>query len=143
MRFLHAALTIWLFGPVGGEEALEFAISDGVAQLFIEDVGVEGGAAGIMFEGEVELVGEDRFQPGKARFGAEGEIIAADIARTVADDVRAVGARIERRRLDRDEIRSEEHTSELQSLMRISYSVFCLNKKKKTELNHTTDQCEH
>src|SRR3546814_3851307 len=27
--------------------------------------------------------------------------------------------------------RSEEHTSELQSLMRISYAVFCLNKKKK------------
>src|SRR3546814_4590760 len=27
-------------------------------------------------------------------------------------------------------IRSEEHTSELQSLMRISYDVFCLNKKK-------------
>src|SRR3546814_10627350 len=31
--------------------------------------------------------------------------------------------------------RSEEHTSELQSLMRISYAVFCLKKKKK--LNHT------
>src|SRR3546814_10484890 len=29
--------------------------------------------------------------------------------------------------------RSEEHTSELQSLMRISYAVFCLKKKKKTE----------
>src|SRR3546814_1891930 len=29
------------------------------------------------------------------------------------------------------EIRSEEHTSELQSLMRISYAVFCLKKKKK------------
>src|SRR3546814_4325013 len=28
--------------------------------------------------------------------------------------------------------RSEEHTSELQSLMRISYAVFCLNKKKQT-----------
>src|SRR3546814_1389332 len=28
--------------------------------------------------------------------------------------------------------RSEEHTSELQSLMRSSYAVFCLNKKKKT-----------
>src|SRR3546814_9638216 len=28
------------------------------------------------------------------------------------------------------EIRSEEHTSELQSLMRISYAVFCLTKKK-------------
>src|SRR3546814_5748436 len=33
--------------------------------------------------------------------------------------------------------RSEEHTSELQSLMRISYAVFCLKKKKK----HTSKQC--
>src|SRR3546814_6574813 len=32
--------------------------------------------------------------------------------------------------------RSEEHTSELQSLMRISYAVFCL-KKKKTKNKHT------
>src|SRR3546814_5017582 len=32
---------------------------------------------------------------------------------------------------DRD-LRSEEHTSELQSLMRISYAVFCLKKKNKT-----------
>src|SRR3546814_7045447 len=30
------------------------------------------------------------------------------------------------------EFRSEEHTSELQSLMRISYAVFCLKKKKQT-----------
>src|SRR3546814_4633957 len=34
---------------------------------------------------------------------------------------------------DEDAIRSEEHTSELQSLMRISYAVFCLKKKKKTQ----------
>src|SRR3546814_2623641 len=33
----------------------------------------------------------------------------------------------------RDELRSEEHTSELQSLMRISYAVFCLKKKKKNK----------
>src|SRR3546814_1369348 len=33
-------------------------------------------------------------------------------------------------------LRSEEHTSELQSLMRISYAVFCL-KKKKTNHSHT------
>src|SRR3546814_4424581 len=33
-------------------------------------------------------------------------------------------------------LRSEEHTSELQSLMRISYAVFCL-KKKKTKESHT------
>src|SRR3546814_2960991 len=31
--------------------------------------------------------------------------------------------------------RSEEHTSELQSLMRISYAVFCLKKKTYTDLN--------
>src|SRR3546814_9902053 len=42
--------------------------------------------------------------------------------------------------------RSEEHTSELQSLMRISYAVFCLKKKKKPkiptihlEINSTTN----
>src|SRR3546814_10327154 len=33
--------------------------------------------------------------------------------------------------------RSEEHTSELQPLMRISYAVFCLKKKKKTHHKHT------
>src|SRR3546814_9258407 len=33
-------------------------------------------------------------------------------------------------------LRSEEHTSELQSLMRISYAVFCLKKKKKTNNKH-------
>src|SRR3546814_7647464 len=39
-------------------------------------------------------------------------------------------------RLDID--RSEEHTSELQSLMRISYAVFCLKKKKKRK--HTEEE---
>src|SRR3546814_3574844 len=34
--------------------------------------------------------------------------------------------------------RSEEHTSELQSLMRISYAVFCLKKKKPKQLRHMT-----
>src|SRR3546814_2167200 len=32
--------------------------------------------------------------------------------------------------------RSEEHTSELQSLMRISYAVFCLQKKKQQHIHH-------
>src|SRR3546814_3836058 len=39
-----------------------------------------------------------------------------------------------RRRFD---MRSEEHTSELQSLMRISYAVFCLKKKRKQQISHT------
>src|SRR3546814_10457633 len=34
--------------------------------------------------------------------------------------------------------RSEEHTSELPSLMRISYAVFCLNKKKKSSTEQST-----
>src|SRR3546814_9120671 len=34
-------------------------------------------------------------------------------------------------------VRSEEHTSELQSLMRISYAVFCLKKKKKNRWKQT------
>src|SRR3546814_8778510 len=45
--------------------------------------------------------------------------------------------------------RSEEHTSELQSLMRISYAVFCLKKKKKNkttkhiEYNKRNDKVQH
>src|SRR3546814_7088352 len=43
--------------------------------------------------------------------------------------------------------RSEEHTSELQSLMRISYAVFCLKKKNKTKKNtnykRTTKETNH
>src|SRR3546814_1377897 len=37
-------------------------------------------------------------------------------------------------------LRSEEHTSELQSLMRISYAVFCLKKKNQTNMPHTNDK---
>src|SRR3546814_7800344 len=39
-------------------------------------------------------------------------------------------------RFARATTRSEEHTSELQSLMRISYAVFCLKKKKSNEQIH-------
>src|SRR3546814_8227847 len=39
----------------------------------------------------------------------------------------------------RAESRSEEHTSELQSLMRISYAVFCLKKKHKQSSTHKLD----
>src|SRR3546814_6098235 len=43
----------------------------------------------------------------------------------------------ERKKLD---ARSEEHTSELQSLMRISYAVFCLKQKKTDKSNHRYTQ---
>src|SRR3546814_2630693 len=50
---------------------------------------------------------------------AKADLLYAYLQRSV--DIVAPGGRI----------RSEEHTSELQSLMRISYAVFCLKKKKK------------
>src|SRR3546814_2374341 len=43
----------------------------------------------------------------------------------------------------RREKRSEEHTSELQSLMRISYAVFCLKKKNKKTTHHTTQRAHN
>src|SRR3546814_1478176 len=44
----------------------------------------------------------------------------------------ATNRRVVKDGADAEISRSEEHTSELQSLMRISYAVFCLKKKKKT-----------
>src|SRR3546814_9929013 len=47
-------------------------------------------------------------------------------------DVGLVGVRAREAEVDLAHARSEEHTSELHALMRISYAVFCLQKKKKT-----------
>src|SRR3546814_10090528 len=63
---------------------------------------------------------------------------------------RVLGAKLEIR-MDQRPDRSEEHTSELQSLMRISYAVFCLKKKNKQKketiyyytINHNTQQCDY
>src|SRR3546814_5888153 len=61
------------------------------------------------------------------------------VAGMTADDVRHLRGepqRISTRKNARGEVetwRSEEHTSELQSLMRISYAVFCLKKKIKNK----------
>src|SRR3546814_10063188 len=50
--------------------------------------------------------------------------------------------RYEQDHLARTEYRSEEHTSELQSLMRISYAVFCLNKKNTDLITQTTQKTQ-
>src|SRR3546814_4893892 len=54
----------------------------------------------------------------------------ADLAGIGSADHAAVLQRAHRSDRFERRIRSEEHTSELQSLMRISYAVFCLKKKK-------------
>src|SRR3546814_7699331 len=96
-----------LLGPVGG-----FIVAETIL--------------GAMVEGLIEPVGGPTPPP------------------SVADAVR--GLRQERRRIADEfgaagvppwEERSEEHTSELQSLMRISYAVFCLKKKKSRTRTNT------
>src|SRR3546814_4617987 len=71
----------------------------------------------------IEGLSPDRFAP----------FFALDDAGLAAVNARRVTATADRGR-------SEEHTSELQSLMRISYAVFCLKKKKtKQKYTHKTE----
>src|SRR3546814_9787534 len=62
---------------------------------------------------------------GIGRSGGEAPLTVAEMTDDVIAAIGALG------------LRSEEHTSELQSLMRISYAVFCLKKKNTTKLNAT------
>src|SRR3546814_10617413 len=63
---------------------------------------------------------------------ASHSVVANPIARLHSAVIKKANAR---KRL----MRSEEHTSELQSLMRISYAVFCLKKKKTTTHDYYKD----
>src|SRR3546814_9899277 len=84
-----------------------------------------------------------RSRPRRATGNTWGERDAALRLPVVCDDVpggrRACAAAVECGRANGSSVagmsgvRSEEHTSELQSLMRISYAVFCLKKKRKTQ----------
>src|SRR3546814_9177931 len=66
--------------------------------------------------------------------GVSFAIISDRLFKSGPDKVRKVSGR-------KDHIkRSEEHTSELQSLMRISYAVFCLKKKNKNKQQKTKNK---
>src|SRR3546814_10725468 len=71
--------------------------------------------------GVVEVEGQ-RFEAGQMLVFAPGQPVM--IGAVTRASVMGLGG----------EPRSEEHTSELQSLMRISYAVFCLKKKKKKHI---------
>src|SRR3546814_1690874 len=64
----------------------------------------------------------------EARQGMDEDVVAAAIDVARGDDMAALPHQGDDSEMQG---RSEEHTSELQSLMRISYAVFCLKKKKK------------
>src|SRR3546814_4962627 len=69
-----------------------------------------------------------------SRFGIVGLVLAAGLGLSAcASDGYYGGASLGYGGYYGDPYRSEEHTSELQSLMRISYAVFCLKKKKPTK----------
>src|SRR3546814_7164622 len=71
-------------------------------------------------------VGKVRGADREAAAGADDDGVAGAVVGQ-AIGVDAAGAQVDHAFA----LRSEEHTSELQSLMRISYAVFCLKKKKK------------
>src|SRR3546814_6752541 len=74
--------------------------------------------------------------------GVGATTVHAYLAEAAIADRQPLPARRQDRRLNFVETRSEEHTSELQSLMRRSYAVFCLNTKIKgnTTTTITTNQ---
>src|SRR3546814_10526885 len=79
-------------------------------------------ACGVIADGEDEI---------ELRRVRHGELVPAFRTHARCVEPKPVQNR-ERHRMD---FRSEEHTSELQSLMRISYAVFCLKKKKHRKQN--------
>src|SRR3546814_7664825 len=101
--------------------AYEMRISDWSSDVCSSDLAVLGAAA--------------------VAIGAEIGAVAQELVDQIAvrgvelDTVEPGGKRVSRRPRVIIEQRSEEHTSELQSLMRISYAVFCLIKKKKQRSN--------
>src|SRR3546814_5910432 len=96
-------------GPVEAQRGLRVELERQALGIAIEDAGQTA------YPGRVALRGEAQAFDARVR----GQRAAADAGNgdIVQDRVRPG-------------VRSEEHTSELQSLMRISYAVFCLQKKK-------------
>src|SRR3546814_1144759 len=95
--------------------------------LFRSDANDDIGQLDVLYPAPLSLDDHDIVQPD--RFG-KGHLDAGD-------QVLERGLRRRADRQPRQPRRSEEHTSELQSLMRISYAVFCLKKKKKQKKTKT------
>src|SRR3546814_5616699 len=121
----------------GGGQALQHLVELAPAGDRLELVGVQGvqrdvhplhAEAGQLVREAAEL----------AAVGGEGELLqraAVEMAREGVEQLHDVAAH---QRLAACEARSEEHTSELQSLMRISYAVYCMQKKIAINANSNT-----
>src|SRR3546814_10357105 len=85
----------------------------------------------------VDLIEKARQHEGRQKTGEQGdlrgqELVAGDRRnqQPLAQRRHHEGGRKQQERRQRSAQRSEEHTSELKSLLRISYAVFCLKQKK-------------
>src|SRR3546814_7099551 len=84
-----------------------------------------------VIDGERGFIGSFNLDPRSAYLNTEMGVLFEDddIARALREEYLFLAGPALSYEVCRDEARSEEHTSELQSLMRISYAVFCLKKK--------------
>src|SRR3546814_10866474 len=103
-----------------GRRAVETALAKRSARERAGKIGIERG---------------DRL--GRKRIGNDAPSFAQEVRGPVCRGI--IGGDVH----DRSPGRSEEHTSELQSLMRISYAVFCLKKKKTQHIQTTTSTCDY
>src|SRR3546814_4726182 len=110
--------------------AYEMRISDWSSDVCSSDLNVSLGRRNPDFGNVVSVMGSVTL-PIFAGRRQEPRIAAAEAQAAAALAERADALRELEAQFEAD-LRSEEHTSELQSLMRISYAVFCLKKKKKT-----------
>src|SRR3546814_2709793 len=119
-----------------GERVLPAAVARAVRSALVDVVengtgrrargAFHGPDGGPLVAGGKTGTGDHRYE----RFGRGGEVIESRVVNRTATFVFFLGDRF-------FGVRSEEHTSELQSLMRISYAVFCLKKKNKNTTNST------
>src|SRR3546814_1368403 len=109
------------FGQGGGGPVLPLSRENGFAK------GSGDGPGGVQFEAR-------RLSDRRDHDAVDDVHHAVRLADVAGFDIALVAAHVGERDHGADEAerqrRSEEHTSELQSLMRISYAVFCLKKKK-------------
>src|SRR3546814_8888140 len=135
--------------------AYEMRISDWSSDVCSSDLRLPGEARVRIVD---ERAGEDRREIDARDTGTTADealqaIVVAEVEHAVDHEAQGVRIAVQRRRADkraraiglrgnprRNEARSEEHTSELQSLMRTSYAVFCLKKKNKGQIKNKLRQ---
>src|SRR3546814_6434329 len=117
-----------------GDEGVLALVCDSTNVFNPEESGSEGDVhAGLLevITGAKNRVLVTTFASNAARLQTLGQV-AKEIGRTLC----VAGRSLDRIITNAKAARSEEHTSELPSLMRISYAVFCLQKKNKQQNHH-------